>query len=254
MKKYQIHSFTTAREAALALAELILSRLKQSIKLSKPLNVAVSGGNTPKILFDILAEKYTEKMPWKFLRLFWVDERCVPPTSDESNFGMMYKSLLQHVDLPSNNIFRMEVEKNSEAELAHYTEILNRQLPEKDGIPLFDLVLLGIGNDGHTASIFPNTMELLDSNDFVALSEHPESGQKRITLTAKTICNADEIVFFVTGNDKAKILAEIIDEKKSSKKYPAAHITNNKGQAIFFLDKEAAKEISAKELQSYFDQ
>jgi 6-phosphogluconolactonase len=243
MKEYHIHTFETGKEAAGALAELILKRLKANIKQSIPLNMAVSGGNTPKMLFELLAGKYTDKIPWKFLRLFWVDERCVPPTDKESNFGMAYTSLLEHVDLPSCNLFRIQGENNPGTEAARYAGVLKNELPQENGFPVFDLILLGIGNDGHTASIFPADLSLFESNETTALALHPETGQQRITLTGKTICNAKEIAFFVTGAEKANVVSEIAAQGKASKKYPAAYVSDSSGAAAFYLDGEAAGNI-----------
>ncbi|MDR0371882.1 MAG: 6-phosphogluconolactonase [Prevotellaceae bacterium] len=246
MKEYHIHTFGAEKETAAALAALIADRLKANVKQSVPLNMAVSGGNTPKMLFELLAEKYTDKIPWKFLRLFWVDERCVPPTHKDSNFGMTYTSLLEHVDLPSDNLFRIQGENNPDTEVIRYADVLKNELPQENGFPVFDLMLLGIGNDGHTASIFPSDLSLFESDKTTALVPHPETGQLRITLTGKTICNAKEIAFFVTGAEKANILSEIIAQGQASKKYPASYVSDSSGVATFYLDGKAAGNIPNK--------
>ncbi|MEI6556129.1 MAG: 6-phosphogluconolactonase [Paludibacter sp.] len=239
----QLNIFDTPEATARAVAELILSKAKEKIKQSLPLNIALSGGNTPKLLFQILAKEYVDQMPWHILRLFWVDERCVPPTHAESNFGMTYENLLKHVPIQETNIFRMTGEAESQTEAKNYADLLNTQLPILNGLPKFDLVLLGMGDDGHTASIFPNNLSLLDAKETVAVAVHPVSGQKRITLTGNVINAAENIVFLVTGISKSTVLRQIINEEPGFEKYPTSHIQPVKGKVTFYLDKAAATEI-----------
>lgn len=244
MMNSNIHIFETPEETARAVAEVILLKSKEKTKKSLPFNIALSGGNTPKLLFALLANEYTDKIPWRFVRLFWVDERCVPPTHAESNFGMTYESLLKYVPIQDANIFRMLGEADSLREAKRYQELLENQLPLKNNIPQFDLILLGMGDDGHTASIFPNDLSLLSSEQFVAIATHPVSGQKRITLTGMTINQANEVVFFITGASKAEVLRQIINREPVFQQYPAAYIHAQSGAAAFYLDKAAAKELS----------
>lgn len=241
-----INVFETPEATAIAVAELILSKAKEKNKLSLPYNIAVSGGGTPKLLFTLLAAEYVDSIPWHFVRLFWVDERCVPPTHTESNFGMTYKTLLKHVPIHEANIFRMQGESDPQKEARRYQALLENELPIKNGFPQFDLVLLGIGDDGHTASIFPNNISLLNSELVVAVSNHPVSGQKRITLTGTTLLHAKQVAFLITGDSKSDILYQIIEEEPISKLYPAAHVHSISDEVHFFLDKLAAKRISSK--------
>jgi 6-phosphogluconolactonase len=124
-------------------------------------------------------------------------------------------------------------------EVERYENLLVQNLPEKDKTPIFDLVLLGMGDDGHTASIFPNNLKLLRSENFVATAKHPTSGQNRITLTGVTIENALQILFVITGNSKAVVLDEILKEKHNSENYPAFHILKNT-KAEIYLDRDAS--------------
>jgi 6-phosphogluconolactonase len=238
-----LHIYVTPEETSRADAELVLEKAKEKHKKSLPFNIAVSGGTTPKLLFTIFATEYNESIPWHFVRIFWVDERCVPPTHPESNFGMTYESLLRHVPIHDANIFRMQGEIDPKTEALRYQELLETELPVKDGFPQFDLVLLGMGDDGHTASIFPNDMSLLHSQLAVSVGVHPTSGQKRITLTGNTINQAEHIIFLITGSSKADVLRQIIYQEPSSDKFPAAHIHNNIGTTDFYLDKAAAIDI-----------
>jgi 6-phosphogluconolactonase len=238
-----LHIFDTSEETARAVSELILLKAKEKTKHSNPLNIALSGGNTPKMLFDLLVNEYEDKIPWHFIRLFWVDERCVPPTHPESNFGMTYESLLKNVPIPDNNIFRMIGEANPEKEAKRYQELLKIQLPSNKSVPQFDLILLGMGDDGHTASIFPNDLSLLYSDLFVETSNHPVTGQKRVTLTGTTINQAEEVVFLITGSSKYEVLEQIMNHKPGFKNYPASYIHSQNGAAQFYLDKAAAAKI-----------
>jgi 6-phosphogluconolactonase len=240
---HSIHTYPTAENTARAVAELIFKEAKINSKLSKPLNVALSGGSTPKLLFTILATEYKELMPWSMLRLFWVDERCVPPTHAESNFGMTYNSLLKEVSIPELNIFRMQGEGDALLEADRYQDVLGAELPVSNGFPQFDIILLGMGDDGHTASIFPNDMSLLSSKKAVAVGIHPITGQQRITLTGPTICQAQQVAFLVTGENKAKLLSQIFSREPIAEVYPAAHVHSIHGVVDFYIDQSAATNI-----------
>jgi 6-phosphogluconolactonase len=237
------HIFNTPEETAQAVAELILIKAKEKNKQSLPFNIALSGGNTPELLFSLLAKKYVESIPWHLVRLFWVDERCVPPTHKESNFGNAYKNLLKFVPIHDANIFRMFGEADPQQEAIRYQNLLDDQLEKKNGIPHFDLILLGMGVDGHTASIFPDNLKLLHSEQTVAVSVHPTSGQKRITLTGKVINSAEKVAFMITGSSKATVLQQIFKHEPGYENYPASYIHSQSGAADFYLDKAAASEL-----------
>lgn len=240
--KHETHIYENAELSARAVAQLILEKSTAKQLQSQPLNLAVSGGSTPKYLFTLLAEEeYRTQIPWENVRFFWVDERCVEPTDPESNFGMTYDALLQYAFVPAQNIFRLKGEDIPENEAQRYISLLRKELPAKNGFPVFDLILLGIGDDGHTASIFPNNLDLLDSEKSVEVATHPVSGQKRITLTGKTINHADQVIFLVNGENKAAIIREIIQQSAEAQKYPAAYIHNYAGKIEFFMDLAAAR-------------
>jgi 6-phosphogluconolactonase len=236
---YQLHIYENAESTARAVAELIKETARAKEAESKKLNIAVSGGSTPRQLFTLLGEDYKETIPWKIIRFFWVDERCVEPTHPDSNFGMTYDALLQHPFVPAANIFRMKGEDIPENEAERYRKLLWKELPAKDGFPVFDLILLGMGDDGHTASIFPDKPEMLTSDFSVSVGIHPVSKQKRITLTGKTINNAEKVVFLVTGSSKAALIKQIVNHEPDAQKYPAAHAGSKTGIACFYLDKAA---------------
>lgn len=238
-----IHIFDNTAETARAIAGLIQEKSNEKVKQSLPFNIAVSGGNTPKTLFEILVNEFSEKIPWHIIRLFWVDERCVPPTHAESNFGMTYESLLKHVPISETNIFRIQGEASPEIEVSRYAGLIEKELPVVNGLPQFDLILLGMGDDGHTASIFPDNLQLLNSERIVSTSIHPQSSQKRITLTGPTLNNGENVIFFITGKTKAHVLKQILNKTGDFQKFPASYIHSFSTEAAFYLDKEAASKF-----------
>ncbi len=241
---YKTQIFDDAEAVARGVADLIASKAQHHFQQGKALTIAVSGGSTPKALFLLLAEEeYSTTIPWETIRLYWVDERCVPPTHAESNFGMTYDALLQHSLIPVENIFRMKGEDIPDIEATRYAELLRRNLPAHEGIPVFDLILLGMGTDGHTASIFPDQMELLTSLKAVEVATHPVSGQKRITLTGPVINAAEQLVFVITGSDKAEIVATIIGKTEEAKKFPASYVHDKTGNADFYMDRLATGKL-----------
>lgn len=238
-----INCFETPRETANAVAELIALEASEKQKNSTWFNIALSGGSTPKMLFEILADQYKNRIPWEIVRFFWVDERCVVPTHAESNYRMTFESLFSRIAVPTANVFRMKGENDPATEATRYAELLTHELELVNGYPHFDLVLLGMGDDGHTASIFPENIKLLDAPAIVEVSTHPVRGQKRVTLTGEIIHNAAKIVFLITGETKALILKQIIHNEEPALKYPASYICNKKANVYFYVDKAAALQI-----------
>lgn len=206
-------------------------------------NIALSGGSTPKLLFDLLASEFREALPWKELTYFWGDERCVPPDYEQSNYGMTRQRLLEPLAIPDKQVFRIMGEADPESEADRYGGLLREQLPLHHGIPQFDLILLGLGTDGHTASIFPHEMGLWDAPGFCDVATHPESGQKRITLTGQVINQARRVVFLVTGSSKAERVEEILGRKEPYLSYPATRVAPADGSLIWLLDKAAAEKL-----------
>lgn len=230
MLNNKIHQYPTQLEAAEAVAKLII----KSVSKDNIFNLAISGGSTPKLLFELLAKNYADKIAWKNVKIFWVDERCVPPTNNESNFKMTNEAMLKDILIPQENIFRMKGENNPTNEAKRYQQVLNDNLPLKNGKPYFDLILLGMGDDGHTASIFPDNLALLDEENTTAVATHPTSGQQRITLTGSVIRNAENIAFLITGESKMETLQQIINENKPfAEGYPTYHILKNTKAEIY---------------------
>ncbi|MCX6224870.1 MAG: 6-phosphogluconolactonase [Bacteroidia bacterium] len=202
-------------------------------------SIALSGGSTPKAIFKLLAEKYKSKIDWSKLLIFWGDERCVPPFDKESNYRMAYEILLNNIDIPELNIYRIKGESNPVEEAKRYSELVLKKIPEINNIPRFDLIMLGLGDDGHTASIFPYNIDIFNSDKLFEISEHPVTKQIRITATGKLINNAKEVCFLVTGTGKAEKVAQILQKKEGWEELPASRVDPTGGSVIWLLDEQA---------------
>lgn len=233
--------FPTPIELAEAFAIDLVNLIKEAENNKSPVMVALSGGNTPKLLFSVLADKYAKSVNWSYIHFFWGDERCVPPDDPESNYGMTSSLLLNKIIIPENNIHRIRGENDPEKEALRYSEEIMNNTRSIDELPMFDLIILGLGDDGHTASIFPENIELLDSGRVCEVAVHPVSGQKRVTITGKVINNADAITFLVTGHPKAHIVEGIFKNRKTAACFPAFHVNSSHGKVLWLLDKNAGE-------------
>jgi len=202
--------------------------------------IALSGGSTPEYIFRHISENYADKTGWDKLLVFWGDERCVAPDDAESNYRMAHDSLLQNVPIPDANVFRIRGEVDPAAEVLQYSGLVTDMIPLFNGTPQFDVMLLGLGDDGHIASIFPDRPDLFTTSRLFDVAIQPGSGQKRITATGRLINNSSRIFYIVTGKKKAKIVSEIIEKKTESEAYPASKIAPVSGQVVWMLDSEAA--------------
>lgn len=234
-----VHHHADALATARAIAQEIFVRGTQSA----PLHIAVSGGSTPRMLFELMASpEWRERICWANIHLYWVDERCVPPTDPQSNYGMTADSLLRHVPLPQAQIHRIHGEVTPEGEALRYTQLVCSQLPPCQGLPTFDVVILGIGDDGHTSSIFPHQMHLLQEATPYVVATHP-SGQQRICLTGPTIAVARRVLYHAVGASKRPILQAIISQSPESQAYPAAYLARERTDIELFTDQALSTSI-----------
>lgn len=237
----EIQIFATSQD----LNQTFTKWLKEILNKKDKITLALSGGSTPKSLFDYWSELPESEIDWTKIKLFWGDERCVPPTDDESNFKMTNEHLFNNIQVPKENIFRIRGENNPDKEAEAYGNLLNHEVEVINGVPSFDIIILGMGDDGHTASIFPHEIELWNSGKNCVVATHPQTGQKRVSLTGKVINAAQNVAFLVTGENKADKLREIIEQpEKSEKKYPAALVQPESGNLLWFLDKKAAQKLT----------
>lgn len=240
-----IFIFKDSGNLARDLARRICSLVGETREPGRKFNLALSGGSTPRKLFQELAKTCLDPGTWDDVRFFWVDERCVPPDHPESNYRMAHDIFLGNLPQTENTVFRMRGEDNPAEEAERYGQLILEMVPEEEGIPEFDLILLGMGGDGHTASIFPGQTELLWTDRLCDVAVHPESGQKRITLTGKVLNNAVNVFFLVAGEDKAGMVAAIIGGP-DRKDLPASHI-RPRGHLYWFLDQSAATLLNKKQ-------
>jgi len=230
-------------EIAEALAQMLFELLKAKNKES--IHIALSGGNTPKIIFAYLAERHGKNLRNRQFHFWWGDERCVSPDNDESNYKHALDLWLNPIGTLPGNIHRILGENTPEMEAIRYQDELKKWLPVRNGFPVFDLAILGLGEDGHTASIFPGNLPLFTIDPWCAVAEHPETKQKRITLTGQVLNNSDRIVFVSTGIKKAKMVKEVAIDR--NKIFPASHIQPEFGELTWLLDKESSSLIDSKD-------
>ena len=206
--------------------------------------VAISGGTTPKAMFALLADRrapYFAQMPWERLHLFWVDERCVPPTDKDSNYRMTSEAMFQHVPLPASQIHRIEGELDPEVAAIRYEAAIRSAFRLEGGeIPVFDLVLLGMGEDGHTASLFPHTDALNELGRIAVANYVPQKGTWRITLTWPVINWAREVAFLIEGTAKAQTVQDVFVGAYDPEEKPAQLIRPASGRLDLLLDAAAA--------------
>lgn len=236
-----IRIYPDSKELALNAARHFADMADQHVSGNSRFTVALSGGSTPKLMFSLLAEKpFADTVPWASIYFFWGDERCVPPDHQDSNYRMANETLLTKVPIPRGNIFRIPAEdEDPERAAANYSETV-RQFFSTDS-PRFDLIYLGMGADGHTASLFPHT-KALHINDRIAVANYVDKFQTyRITLTAATINNAHNVTFLVAGDDKVAALKEVVEGSYRPDDYPSQLIKPNDGTLLWMIDEAAAK-------------
>jgi 6-phosphogluconolactonase len=219
--------------------------LKERLAEKEEITIALSGGSTPQSLFDYWASLPEGAIDWRQILFFWGDERCVPPDHPESNYRMTREHLFDKIGMSQDKIFRIFGENEPAEEAQRYGKLLQQELASRDGVPMFDIVMLGIGDDGHTASLFPHQMELWESKAICVPTTHPVSGRQRVSLSGKVINAARNVVFLVTGTNKAEKVKEIIgNPEEAATKYPAARVQPESGNLFWFIDKQAARELT----------
>lgn len=198
--------------------------------------VALSGGSTPLVLFNIMKLKFNSS-DFSNLIFFWVDERFVEKESEESNFGNFSRILIDNNTISEKQVFPMYKKDSRDATILAVTQQIKKYVKYKNNLPNFDLIVLGLGDDGHTASLFPNNLEALNSNEIIIKTKHPVSNQKRLTLTKNVINNSNKIIFLCAGESKAIILKQVLIKK--DKHMPATYIKAD-DSVKWYLDSKAA--------------
>ncbi len=242
-KKFYL--FENSEELAAQLAVDFKNAVHEKAASGESITVALSGGHTPKAFFEILADPpYCDEIPWGNVIFFWGDERCVPPDNDESNYKMTNDSLLSRIDIPTANVHRVLGEDPPTNEALRYEKVIEENVAAgANGFPEFDWIFLGMGDDGHTASLFPGASNLKEMQRICVVSSHPDTGQKRVSITFPVINNAKRVSFLVAGAAKAPVFKEILEKGSKTLPYPASMVEPENGVLEWYLDKAAAPEL-----------
>jgi 6-phosphogluconolactonase len=221
-------------------AELFVEQSAQAIQERGHFLVALNGGNTPTHLFQLLASEYRDKVDWSRARVFWGDERCVPPDDPGSSYGQAKEILLNQVAVPERNIYRIKGELDPAAASTEYAQTLRLFADDQLAFPHFDLVYLGMGEDGHTASLFPGSRVDVTEAVIPVSAKYQDRPANRVTMTQVVFNQARMVVFMATGEKKANTLAEVLSGRYNPDLYPAQRIDPKDGQLIWLVDEGAA--------------
>ncbi|HXB13874.1 MAG TPA: 6-phosphogluconolactonase [Bacteroidia bacterium] len=238
----ELKVFKTVHALNLAAAKFIIDKANKAVTERGQFVIALSGGQTPMALYSLLAQApFHEELPWKDATVFWGDERCVPETDTRNNAHQAKSILLDNVDIPISNIHRVPVNLSPAEAASEYEKEIKNYF--KGEMPCFDIILLGIGENGHTASLFPNT-KVLDEHDEGIRDVYVEvENIFRVTMTAALINRAHNILFLVTGKNKAEIMRALFSDSSPPDKYPAQLIKPCQGQLFWFVDEAAASHL-----------
>jgi len=242
-----IEIYPDAEALALHTADVLAMAAQEAAAARGRFAVALSGGETPKTLYRMLArQQFSQKVPWRRVQLYWGDERCVSPDDPTSNYGVARETFIKHVPIAPANVHRMLGEEEPGKAADTYEKEL-RDLAAKErppsGVPVFDLVLLGLGRDGHTASLFPRSDALTVEDRFCVATQAPD-GSPRLTVTAPVINAARRVWFYVSGADKAGMVAEVLEGLRAPLAVPAQGVAPVHGTLTWLLDEAAAAELS----------
>ena len=239
------HIFNDVDSVCKAAADHIVALSKKTIAEKGRFTIALSGGNTPRKLYELMSQPfYADSTDWKNIFIFWSDERCVPASDENNNSHMAFNSLLNKIQIPAENIFPIPVNFEPAKAASMYEQTL--QAFFKEAVPVFDLILLGLGDNGHTASLFPYTSILSETKHIVKEVFVEEVNAYRISFTSHLINNASHILFLVTGEAKAEIVKIIFSKTNDSQKYPVLLINPANTNPDWFLDQPAASQLQIK--------
>ena len=229
-----------SREAA----NLFVGQAEDSIKHRDRFLVALNGGSTPTRLFQLLGTEYREKVNWGKVHVFWGDERCVPPDAPGSNYRQAQEALLSHVPIPEVNIHRVKGELDPVEASKDYAHVLKEFSTAPFEFSRFDLVYLGMGEDGHTASLFPGSPVDVSEPTLPVTAQYQDRPADRVTLTQLVLNQARIVAFMATGEKKAVTLAEVLSDRYNPELYPAQRIEPKDGKLIWLVDEDAAARLS----------
>jgi 6-phosphogluconolactonase len=244
MAKPTLRIFDTQRDLSQVAARLLATLAAEAVAARGVFTVALSGGDTPQMLYRLLSQPpYVMEIPWQQTHLFWGDERLVPPDAPGSNFGPVAQTLLNQAPIPAANIHRVKGELEPAAAVADYKEQLQGYADEGQRWLRFDLVLLGMGSDGHTASLFPGPIPSAEVQEPVlaVTAEYEARPAHRLTLTPLVFNDARHVLFLVTGENKAQTLAAVLHGPYNPTQWPVQRIQPSQGNVWWLVDKAAAR-------------
>ena len=237
--KSDLRVFSDVNELSLRAAEAVARTINDAVRSAGRCSLVLSGGNTPRTLYGLLASRFREQIPWAHVHVFWGDERYVPSEDSRSNYRMAKETLLDHVPCPAANIHPMPTHfPSADAAARDYERTLRSHFLEE--WPDFDVVLLGIGDDAHTASLFPGSLALAERTRWVVAAQAPVEPQLRLTLTLPALTRAGAVHVLVAGATKAEALRHVLERPGDWIKYPAAGVRLGMGSVIWWADREAA--------------
>jgi len=246
-QKGPLHIYSTTQELGEAAAAYVSRVSAQAITERGYFTVALSGGSLPKLLCSpLVAEPLRSQIDWSGWHVFWADERCVPLTHPDSNYRLANEYLFEHVDIPQEQIYPIDPALSCAQAADAYQDALQQLFqPASNQYPRFDLILLGMGEDGHTASLFPNHPLLDETDRWVApIFDSPKPPPERITLTLPVINHARHVAFITAGTSKAEVLSQIMASTIPAKKLPAQMVEPvNEGELNWFVDSAAAAKL-----------
>jgi 6-phosphogluconolactonase len=228
-------------------AEIFVRWVQEAAQKKEVVTVALSGGSTPKSLYAMLVNDgaFRTQIPWDKVHFFWGDERHVPPDHPESNYRMANEAMLSQVPVPASHVHRIQAENANAGQAAEeYERTLQAVMQTAESaLPRFDVVLLGMGPDGHTASLFPGTTALKETRRLVVANWVEKFSSYRITLTLPVLNNADHILFIVGGADKAETLQAVLEGDQQTPRFPAQLIRPTHGSLVWLVDQAAASHL-----------
>jgi 6-phosphogluconolactonase len=241
-----LRRLTTPQDLFQAAADEVIRAATEAVTLRGRFTIALSGGSTPRNLYTLIAANASANLPWAQMCFFWGDERHVPPSDPESNYRMAEETILSKIPVPPANIFRIPAENpDASAAAEAYEQTLRKFFALAPGeFPRFDLILLGMGPDGHTASLFPETAALHEKSRLVVANWVEKLNTSRITFTLPVLNAARCVTFLVSGTDKAAVLHEVLEGNAPAEKYPSRLVRPNEGKLIWLVDRAAASELS----------
>jgi 6-phosphogluconolactonase len=245
MSASELRILENAEELAREAADFVVWIGEQAVAVAGAFRLALSGGSTPRALYTLLAGPgFSKRFDWSRAAVFFGDERCVPPDHADSNFRMANETLLAPLKIAPGRVFRMRGEDDPEQAAREYEDRLRKEFGAS-ARPRFDLILLGLGDDGHTASLFPRTPALGERQRLVVPNQAPQGTKQRITFTAPLINQARAVVFLVSGRSKAPALKAVLEDRAADpNEFPAKLVQPEEGRLIWFLDHAAAAELT----------